>query len=110
MEMKQIVLNSLTKAGINLIVSDGADIDLREYIQDSLVFISFIVELEENLGIEIPYEMLTYDSFSSLDEVCQRLAIFCMPSNKQDEERIIDYEEKIKQADENQKETGGSSL
>lgn len=80
MGIRQTVLESLNKAGVDLTKVEVEDIDLREYLEDSFLFISFVVELEEALNIELPAEMLVYDEFSSLNEVCQRLEIFCMPS------------------------------
>lgn len=41
------------------------DLDLREYLIESLQFIYFIVQLEEQLGIEIPDDMLLYDNLAS---------------------------------------------
>ena len=41
------------------------DIDLTEYIMDSLQFISFVTGLEEQLGIEIPDEYLNPKSIQS---------------------------------------------
>lgn len=47
--------------------SSEEDIDLREYIVDSVQFMSFIVEIESQLNIEIPDEVLAYDSLASLN-------------------------------------------
>ena len=41
------------------------DIDLTEYIEDSIQFVQFIVALEENLGIEIPDELLNIELLTS---------------------------------------------
>ena len=35
----------------------GGDLDLRDYIIDSIQFISFIVEVEREFDIEIPNEI-----------------------------------------------------
>ena len=43
------------------------DVDLTEYILDSIQFISFIVELERELNIEFPDELLLYDNIRSLN-------------------------------------------
>lgn len=43
------------------------DVDLTEYILDSIQFISFIVELERELNIEFPDELLLYDNICSLN-------------------------------------------
>ncbi len=43
------------------------DIDLREYITDSIQFISFIVEIEKELNMEFPEEFLLFDKIASLN-------------------------------------------
>lgn len=43
------------------------DIDLREYITDSIQFISFIVEIEKELNMEFPDELLLFDKIASLN-------------------------------------------
>jgi acyl carrier protein len=47
--------------------SPEQDIDLREYIADSVQFMSFVVEIEAQLSIEIPDEVLVYDNLGSLN-------------------------------------------
>ena len=44
---------------------DKMDFDLREYIVDSLEFVSFIMEIEQHFEIEIPSELLIYDNIKS---------------------------------------------
>jgi acyl carrier protein len=43
--------------------------DLSEVIQDSLTFITFIVELEQMFGVEIPDEYLLIEKIASLDSI-----------------------------------------
>ena len=43
------------------------DIDLHDYIADSMQYVYFIVELEKKLGIELPDEVLLYDNLTSLN-------------------------------------------
>lgn len=45
--------------------TDTDDIDLTEYIEDSIQFVQFIVALEDNLNIEIPNELLNLDLLTS---------------------------------------------
>jgi acyl carrier protein len=66
MGTKQIVINCLKDIGVFIDDFDN-DIDLREYLTDSLLFITAIVEFEKSLNIEIPDEMLIYDKVSSLN-------------------------------------------
>ena len=50
-----------------------ADIDLRDYIADSLQFMTIIIAIEEKLEIEIPPELLLYDNLISLNAFCEAL-------------------------------------
>ena len=59
------ILALLYEEGIE-IEYNGVDLDLRDYINDSIQFISFIVDLENRFAIEMPDEYLTYDAISSL--------------------------------------------
>lgn len=59
------ILNVLNDMGLTIEYSDK-DIDLREYIVDSLEFVSFIMEIEQSFDIEIPSNLLLYDNISSI--------------------------------------------
>lgn len=66
--MREAIFKALE--GIGLFLPDDEknsddDIDLTEYIMDSLQFISFVTGLEELLGIEIPDEYLNPNSIQS---------------------------------------------
>lgn len=50
---------------------DNDDVNLTNYIEDSLQFISIIVQFEEVFNIDIPNELLIYDSFESLNYICE---------------------------------------
>ena len=65
MEFANKIIEILNEEGI-YIEYKGEDLDLREYIIDSLQYISFIVDIENLFGIEIPDEYLIYDSIASL--------------------------------------------
>lgn len=54
--------------GIDADIED--DINLHNYILDSLQYITFIVELEQTLDIEIPDDMLNYENLLSLNAFC----------------------------------------
>ena len=70
MSLKEQIVESLNGIGFDLSLNDDDDIDLRDYIQDSIMFISTIVKLEEDLQIEIPDKMLIFDNFASLNSFC----------------------------------------
>ncbi len=75
-KIEHIILEVLNEIGIYIDVSSpfllkddiesNTDMDLRNYIDDSLMFISFIVELEKKFGIEFPDELLMIDTLASL--------------------------------------------
>lgn len=67
MELKTKIIECLENIGIEVDRQTEDDIDLREYINDSLIFISVIIELEKMLDIEIPDEMLLLENFASLN-------------------------------------------
>lgn len=52
----------------------SSDIDLREYLIDSMQYIYFLVELERMLDIELPDEIILYDNLSSLNGFSNRIA------------------------------------
>ncbi|WP_302626838.1 acyl carrier protein [uncultured Eubacterium sp.] len=68
MSVKNEIISILDSMCIILIASDE-DIDLTEYIVESIQFINFIVELEQKFGIEIPSNMLMIDNLGTLSGV-----------------------------------------
>lgn len=67
MNTKEEIISILDNLGIYIDILNDEDIDLREYILDSIQFISFIVELEKKFCIFFPDEMLSVDVLSSLN-------------------------------------------
>lgn len=70
MDVREKLLNILEDSGIFIDrdnIQSEHDIDLREYITDSIQFISFIVEIEKELNMEFPDECLLYDKIASLN-------------------------------------------
>lgn len=66
-DVKKEIVEILDEFGIYISQRETEeDMDLRDYIVDSVQFIYFIVELEERLQICIPDEMLVFDNMSSL--------------------------------------------
>ena len=67
-EIKKYIFEILDESGIYIDSSETEeDLDLREYIVDSLQYVYFIVELEERLGVELDDEILVYDNLSSIN-------------------------------------------
>ena len=79
MDIKNMIFNTMDSIGIYIDdisndIQQHEDIDLREYVLDSIQFISLIVEIEKNLEIEIPDELLFYDKLSSLNAFIQMIS------------------------------------
>lgn len=66
--IKNYIFEILDETGIFVDLCDfEKDLDLREYIVDSLQYVYFIVELESRLGIELPNEILLYENLMSIN-------------------------------------------
>ena len=65
---KNQIIKCLNNIGIFL-ENDDELMNLNEFIEDSLAFIMFIVEIEQTFEIEIPDEYLSMDAISSIDAV-----------------------------------------
>ena len=66
-KIKNDVIEVLNELGIETEDIGENDVDLTEFIVESIMFISFIVELEDKLGIETPEELLDINSIKSLN-------------------------------------------
>lgn len=71
MDIREKLINCLDSTGILIDDVNGADFDLREYIIDSLQFITSIVAIENEFGIEFPSELLIYDNLTSVNSFCE---------------------------------------
>ena len=69
-EIKKNVMIALENVGIFIDINVEENIELVNFIQDSIQFISMIVQFEELFGIEIPDELLIIEEFDSLEKVC----------------------------------------
>jgi len=65
MIVKNKILALLEESGSAIENCD--DIDLREYVSDSLGFINLIICIEEEFCIELPDEALQYNKLSSIN-------------------------------------------
>lgn len=48
---------------------NNEDVNITNYIDDSIQFITMIVKLEETFNIEIPEELLLFENFESLNDI-----------------------------------------
>ena len=68
-KIKTGVYNSLEKIGIYINQEIDEDMELENYIQDSLQYMSFIVELEQHFNVEIPDDLLLFEHFEKVSDV-----------------------------------------
>lgn len=64
-EIKKIIIETLEEQGIFIELEE--DVNLLDYNIDSITFMTIIIELESQLNIEFPDELLSYDSLRSLN-------------------------------------------
>lgn len=55
--MRERIIKCMEKIGLK-VDPNTSDFDVNDYINDSITFIVFVVELESEFGIEIPDEYL----------------------------------------------------
>ena len=65
-KVKTTIIKLLENNGI-IIESGEEDLDLRNYSIDSILFISFIIDVENEFAIAIPDEYLTIELLQSID-------------------------------------------
>lgn len=72
MKYREQIVQVLEEMGI-LVEKDEMDVNLQEFIVDSIQFITFIVNVEEKLNLTFPDEYLNYDSIETLAKFCDIL-------------------------------------
>ncbi len=66
-EIKKGIITCFQNVGIMIPLDDiSDDLEIQEYIEDSIMFITMIIELENHFGIEIPDEYLLPEMLSNL--------------------------------------------
>lgn len=71
-EIRKKVVEALEECGI-YIEDNGEDFDVREYFEDSIHFISSIVQIENAFHIELPENALYFDDLDSFDKLCMMI-------------------------------------
>lgn len=74
--IKKTIDQCLANVGIE---SDDLFSNLSNYLVDSLVFISFIIELEENFGIEFNDDIFSDENFRTIDDLCDVIKSYINP-------------------------------
>lgn len=63
--VREKLQEALKNVGIELDYTEGQDLNLQDYIEDSLQYITAVVEIENALDIDLPDELLVFDSLVS---------------------------------------------
>ena len=75
--IKKNIFDILEESGIYIDESEKQeDLDLIEFLIDSIQYVYLIVELENHLGIELPDEVILYDNFLSINGFANMVAEF----------------------------------
>lgn len=72
------LLNILDEMGIYIDSNNNqhSDIDLTEYISNSIDFITFFIEIEDKFEIELPDELLGLDNIRSLNAFSNKILFY----------------------------------
>lgn len=77
--MREKFIQVVENMGICLLdVYEHEDIDLREYVVDSIQFISLIVSVEKAFGFQFPDELLLYDNLKSFNAFVDIIENCCL--------------------------------
>ncbi len=72
---KDLIKNQLTEIfeneGVFIDSTEDEDINISNFIKDSIQFISIIVAIEEQFNIEIPSDLLILDTFNSFHHLIE---------------------------------------
>ena len=72
--IKDKVIECLRNIGI-YVEDDEENFELDDYIAESFLFVSFLLEIEEMFGIEIPEEYLIIGSLRTLEDICNMIEV-----------------------------------
>ena len=76
-DIKQGIIKCFQNVGIMIPLENyNEDLEIQEYIEDSIMFITMIIELENFFGIEVPDEYLITEilsNFEALIELIEKL-------------------------------------
>lgn len=63
------IISCLKNIGIYVDDEENLDIDINDYIEDSITFITFVVELEREFNIEIPDDYLIPTQLNTISNI-----------------------------------------
>lgn len=68
-EIRKKVIECFNNLGF--VIDNDDSVDILDFLDDSITYISFIVEIEQAFEIEIPDEYLLQGSMRTLGNVCE---------------------------------------
>ena len=74
MEYEKRIAECLENVGID-IAAYGEDVALGDIIQDSLVFVSFIIEVEDEFGIQLDDGFLIVDNLKTIRGLAEEIRL-----------------------------------
>ena len=85
-KINNFLLEILSEMGIyiDMKIDEENDIDLTEYISNSIDFITFFIEIEDTLNIELPDTLLGLDNIKSLHAFANKIMIYLQEQEKTD--------------------------
>ncbi len=63
--MLELLISVLEEMGYVILEKEGEDFSISDYISDSIQFISFIINIEDKIGVELTDDFLRYDIMHS---------------------------------------------
>ncbi len=82
LDIKLELIKLLKENGLILEYKEDTDINLQDYIVDSIQFINVIVNIEDTFHIEWPDELCTYNHIKSLDYIAETIEELMRDGNK----------------------------
>ena len=69
MKIQEGIIKALERVYIYIDINEANDIDIMDYIGDSLQFMTFVVALEDIFSIEFPPELLLVENFDDINNI-----------------------------------------
>lgn len=77
LKLREVLVEILEEMGFIIFEKNDEDINIGDYITDSIQFISFIINIEQLLGTELTEDFLQFDILSSVNGLSNKLSAFC---------------------------------
>lgn len=71
-ENKEKIISALEESGV-LIDGSIEEANINQYFDDSIQFMTFLVNLENIFEIEFPNELLVFENFDNINNICEMI-------------------------------------